>query len=126
MVSPRKSIPITAETKDRPSVAKRIRAICRDVLGFPNNCNTPIVVDDNGTEPPAWAGKRYHHTNASGDIIRHPSAYRRAYGKPIYVASTRHVTVGLLWLQAYELAPEGEVWQAITDYAIEMKEGVIS
>ena len=41
-----------------------------------------------------------HYVNKSGDIIHHPNAYRRAWGKPIYVASTLRIVVGAKWLSA--------------------------
>lgn len=42
--------------------------------------------------------------NKSGDIIHYPSAYRRAWGKPIYHVSTIEIAVGYQWLIRENLA----------------------
>lgn len=54
-------------------------------------------------------GKSWYYVNASGDIVRHPNAYRRAWGKPIYVGSTKRIVVGIDWLRVQaDLAQEQE------------------
>ena len=73
--------------------AREIRA-----LAGATGCPWRIVVVPGGAAP-AVVGRGYHWRNASGDIIRHPGAYRRAYGRPIYHASTRRIEVGAEWLR---------------------------
>ena len=62
----------------------------------------PIVMVD-GNSKPKWKGSSYCHTNKSGAIIHYPNAYRKTYGKPIYVASTRHIEVGQKWVMQLEI-----------------------
>jgi len=62
----------------------------------------PIVIEDGKTRP-HWEGDSSHYENKSGDLIRHPNAYRKAWGKPIYIASTRHIVVGKDWVKQLEI-----------------------
>ena len=62
----------------------------------------PIEVVD-GNEAPYIVGASFHYENKSGDIIHHPNAYRRAWGKPIYIASTKKIVVGKKWLKTLEI-----------------------
>jgi hypothetical protein len=64
--------------------------------------SAPIVMED-GKSPPYWAGNYGYYINKSGDIIRHPDAYRRAWGKPIYMPSTRCIMVGRDWIKQLEI-----------------------
>jgi hypothetical protein len=59
----------------------------------------PIVVVD-GTQAPQRRGTGYYFETPSGQICHHPNAYRRAFGRPIYCASTVRVEVGREWLAA--------------------------
>ena len=59
-----------------------------------------------GAASPEMAGEGFFYRNQRGDRIRHPNAYRRAWGKPIYVPSTQRVVVGEGWLEA---AVEGAI-----------------
>jgi hypothetical protein len=61
------------------------------------------IVLEGGRSPPRWEGISFHFENKSGDLIRHPNAYRRAWGKPIYIASTRHIIVGKDWVKQLEI-----------------------
>lgn len=70
----------------------RIRTALRTLAGL-ESYRCPIEVIP-GDLPPRRTGCSYYHTNKSGDIIRHPNAYRRKYGKPIYHASSLAVVVG--------------------------------
>jgi hypothetical protein len=79
----------------KTDVSRLLKKWIREVAGARNNCRI-VVVD--GDSPPKLRGKSYYHTNKSGDIIRHPNAYKRAWGKPIYVPSSIRVEVGSQWL----------------------------
>lgn len=57
----------------------------------------PIIIVD-GNAKPNLAGHSWHYENKSGHYITYPNAYRRAWGKPIYIGSTRRVEVGSDWL----------------------------
>lgn len=82
--------------------AKEIRSwAIRNTNGYSYSA-APIVIEE-GNSSPHWGGASFHYENKSGDWIRHPNAYRRAWGKPIYVASTRHIVVGKLWLKQLEI-----------------------
>lgn len=50
-----------------------------------------------GTVEPHLEGEGYYFVNRSGVRINHPSAYRAAYGNPIYVPSDQRVVVGIDW-----------------------------
>ena len=79
---------VNAQTRS----AARIRTALRTLAGLGSyRCPVEIVPGD---LPPRRTGRSYYHTNKSGDIIRHPSAYRKAYGHPIYHASSLAVVVG--------------------------------
>ena len=73
----------------------------RNAIGYGYSA-APIVIKD-GKSPPHWAGSSFHYENKSGDRIWHPNAYRRAWGKPIYIASTRHIVVGSKWVRKLEV-----------------------
>ena len=59
----------------------------------------PIVVVD-GNRPPTREGTGYYWVTPNGNVCHHPRAYRRAFGRPIYCASTARVEVGRQWLIA--------------------------
>jgi len=75
--------------------SKMIKRAIRESVNARNNC--PVVIVD-GDMPPTLCGRSYYFTNKSGHKIRHPSAYRKAWGKPIYNPSTIRVEVGSSWL----------------------------
>jgi len=77
-------------------VSKLLRRWIREVAGA-KATSYPIVVVK-GADPPALKGKGWHYQNKSGDVIRYVNAYKRAWGKPIYVHSTRRIEVGSDWL----------------------------
>lgn len=76
-------------------VSRTIRQMVRRAVNARNNCPIKIV---SGSNPPKLVGRQHYWTNKSGDEIRYPSAYRRAWGKPIYNASTIRVEVGAEWI----------------------------
>jgi hypothetical protein len=57
----------------------------------------PIVVVP-GRGAPRKCGEGCRFETPGGRPVYHPSAYRRAYGRPVYVASTRRVEVGAQWV----------------------------
>ena len=76
-------------------ISSLLKKWIREIAGARNNCPVRIV---KGDSPPTLLGKGYHYTNKSGNIIRHLNAYKKAWGKPIYVNSTIRVEVGADWL----------------------------
>lgn len=85
---------IKAETL---TTRRLIRARCRSAE---NNLAVEVV---GGTAAPHVEGEGCCYQTPAGKPVYHPSAYRRAFGRPVYCASTRRVVVGMLWL-ASELA----------------------
>jgi hypothetical protein len=77
-------------------VSKLLKKWIREVAGAKGTC-CPIKVVI-GNNPPTLKGRRWHYQNKSGDVIRYVNAYKRAWGKPIYVHSTRRIEVGSDWL----------------------------
>lgn len=65
----------------------------------------PVTVVD-GSSAPTITGESYHYTTPSGSPVYYPSAYRRAYGRPVYHASTLSVEVGRGWLLQRGIDPE--------------------
>lgn len=63
----------------------------------------PVIVVE-GLGAPNRLGTGYYYENKSGDRVYHPNAYRRAWGKPIYVSSTARVEVGRAWLYLWRQA----------------------
>lgn len=57
----------------------------------------PIKVVD-GFVHPHFEGSGYRWETKKGNIVYYPNAYRRAFGKPIYIQSTRHIVVGEDWI----------------------------
>jgi len=68
----------------------------------------PIRVVD-GDQAPQLLGTSYHWETPSGQICRYPSAYRRAFGRPVYCASTRRVEVGREWLASRRIPEQSLV-----------------
>jgi hypothetical protein len=83
------------------------------------------IVEVPGCEPPGLLGDFGHFVNASGELIRYPNAYRRGWGKPIYVASTVRIEVGALWVRALEHLGLDCPLGIVADYALD-SEGVTS
>jgi hypothetical protein len=77
-------------------VSKLLRRWIREVAGS-KTTRCPIVVVK-GADPPTLKGRGWYYKNKSGDVIRYVNAYKRAWGKPIYVHSTRRIEVGSDWL----------------------------
>jgi hypothetical protein len=62
----------------------------------------PIKMID-GNSSPVWAGHSFCWKTKTGKPVFHPNAYRNAWGKPIYVPSTRHIVVGKDWIKQLEI-----------------------
>jgi len=71
--------------------------------------NAPVKIVE-GSMPPTVGGEGHYYVNKSGDRIFYPTSYMKAWGKPIYVASTICVAVGLEW--CVEHAPEASAYFA--------------
>lgn len=83
------------------------------------------IVEVAGCHQPRLVGEPWHHVNKSGDVIRHPNAYARAFGRPIYVSSTLRLEVGAAWVRALEhMGPDCPL-AIVADYAMDL-EGVPS
>ena len=82
-------------TKKNENVSLIIRRMIRQAAAARNNCPVKIVA---GNFAPIVKGHQHYWTNKSGDVIRYPNAYKRAWGKPIYNQSTIRVEVGSEWL----------------------------
>src|SRR5271165_6172658 len=52
-----------------------------------------------GMTKPHFVGESYSFQTKTGKPVRHPNAYRRAWGKPVYIASTRRIIVGRDWIK---------------------------
>jgi len=86
-----KTVKITYKT----NISRLLKRMIRDSVGVKGNI--PVCIVDNDS-PPKLCGSPYRYENVSGDIIHYPNAYKRAWGKPIYIHSTRRVEVGAKWL----------------------------
>jgi hypothetical protein len=79
------------------------RKMARLSAGAHTSCPVRVV---SGDVAPHLVGDTYHHVTPSGKLVMYPSAYRRAFGRPVYVPSTLAVEVGQGWLAA-------QVWTAV-------------
>jgi hypothetical protein len=68
----------------------------------------PIEVVD-GDQAPKRRGTGYYWETPSGQVCHHPNAYRRAFGRPVYCASTVRVEVGREWLAAHRIPEQALV-----------------
>jgi hypothetical protein len=57
-----------------------------------------------GTAAPHLTGSSFYFTTPGGKPVYYPSAYRKAFGRPVYNSSTRRIEVGAGWL-AQRLIP---------------------
>lgn len=87
------------EPRQKYLASKKYKALSRAVRRYVGATGKPWPIETvDGFKAPKLVGRSYHYENASGDLIRYPSAYRKAYGKPIYCASTKAIIVGRGWL----------------------------
>lgn len=89
-----------ARAERKRAAAKRAKALrpvrqAADLVGTPY----PIEIVD-GDAAPKLVGESYHWTTPGGAPVHYPNAYRRAWGKPVYVGSTFCIQVGREWLKA--------------------------
>lgn len=83
----------------RKSNPRSVRRLSKAVRSAAKQAGTPYPIEFvDGFAEPQLVGKSYYFTNKSGCLIRHPSAYRTKFGKPIYHSSTHAIEVGIGWL----------------------------
>ena len=73
------------------------KRIARGLAGARPNI-TVVVVDAGRIRAPHIVGTAAHYITESGNICWSPNAYRRAHGRPTYVASTLRVEVHAVWV----------------------------
>ncbi len=78
------------------SIKRLIRLAVSGQPGYRNNIPVEVVP---GKSKPVIKGRGYCFRSKSGDLIRYPNAYAKAWGKPIYYPSTLRVEVGAKFLQ---------------------------
>ena len=67
--------------------------------------SSPIRLVD-GPAAPEEIGESGYYTTPGGKRVNYPNAYRRAWGKPIYHASTIRVELGRDWAIAHRIPME--------------------
>lgn len=80
---------------NKTNISLLLKRILRKSLNARTNC--PVIIIP-GSNEPKLKGSGYHYTNKSGEVINYPSAYMKAYGKPIYIPSSIRIEVGSDWL----------------------------
>lgn len=80
-------------------ITKQLRKIINSEANAKNSC-APIIILE-GNSAPKLIGRGYYYTNKSGDIIRFPNAYQKAWGKLIYHHSTQQIQVGKDWISKF-------------------------
>ena len=68
-----------------------LRLLAKGQPGWYSNISVEIIP---GRSAPKVVGRSFYYTNKRGDLIRYPSAYAKAWGKPIYHHSSLRVQVG--------------------------------
>lgn len=81
----------------------RTNTVIRMLAGLDKSDRTPIVIKS-GNGKPKQVGSGFHYENKGGDIVHHPNAYRRAWGKPIYIPSTLRIEVGEVYIAYLAMA----------------------
>ena len=77
-----------------------INRIVRSIAGAANHVPVEVIP---GTQKPTLTGESSHYVTPSGKPVYYPNAYRRAFGKPIYVSSTLAVYVGEEYVRIIQL-----------------------
>lgn len=95
--------PRLTETEQYEASARREARIL--ALGNARDTRPVEIVPGLASTPPQCVGTGYYHTTPGGDICHHPSAYRAAYGRPVYNPSTRAVQVTQGWWDAHTARP---------------------
>lgn len=90
----------------QPTLSQFIRRVCREIAGAHRSMPVRLVA---GSQAPVVTGRSYHWVTPGGRPVHHPNAYRRAWGKPIYVCSTLSVEVGIEWVAARDPALAAEL-----------------
>jgi hypothetical protein len=89
----------TTQTQDAPLSsrhARQYRAYVRQQCSAGSHVRIDVV---DGAQSPAVTGQAGYWTTPGGKPVYYPSAYRRAWGKPVYHCSTISVEVGREWLE---------------------------
>lgn len=68
-----------------------VKRIARQLCNARNNL--PVIMVE-GDKAPVIVGSDAHWTTPKGEYVRHPNAYRKNFGRPIYHKSTVRVEVG--------------------------------
>ena len=84
-------------SRPRGSLCRRVGATGRGDRPISTVCYTIVA----GDAEPSYEGESYHYENKSGDRIWHPNAYRRKFGRSIYIPAHHRITVGAEWLVAH-------------------------
>lgn len=71
--------------------ASQIKRAARTAARAP--LNVPVAVIP-GDSPPRLRGEGFSWRTPGGAPVRHPGAYSRAWGKPIYIPSSLRVEMG--------------------------------
>ena len=93
----------TLEGIDISNKPSGLRTTIRKLVGVPWSC--PIELVD-GDKSPSYEGEEHYYVTPSGEYVRYPNAYRRAFGKPIYCHSTLRIEVGIDWLLSKGICPD--------------------
>lgn len=72
-----------------------VRRDLRKIAGAHRSMPVDVIPGDSA---PAVTGRPHHWITPGGRPVHFPSAYRRAFGKPVYVSSSLSVEVGVEWL----------------------------
>ena len=59
-----------------------------------------------GWDAPKIEGDAHSWETPAGDPVRYPSAYRNAFGRPVYVPSSQRIVVGADWLLDKGICPD--------------------
>jgi len=59
--------------------------------------DAPIIIVE-GDQSPNWKGCSFYWTTKTGKPVYYPNAYRKAWGKTIYVRSSIRIEVGKNWV----------------------------
>jgi hypothetical protein len=65
-------------------------------------CASPTIQLIDGNSKPRIVGRTFRWETKTGKPVYYPNAYKRAWGKPIYIASTRRIQVGKQWVELLE------------------------
>jgi len=80
-------------------VIREVRSYAiRHNQGCYTRSDAPVYLIE-GKSAPHWRGHSFRYTTKTGKPVHHPNAYRKAWGKPVYVQSSRRIEVGREWVK---------------------------